>query len=97
MIRRKLEIVPELAKLARENGITLAQMAIAFVLQHPAITSAIIGPRTLEQLEDLLPAAQVTLSAETLDRIDALVPPGSLLNTINDLPPGTTKDQLRRG
>jgi len=96
LIRRKLALVSDLGKLADEIGITLAQMAVAFVLQHPAVTSAIIGPRTMEQLEGLLPAVDVRLSAETLDRIDALVPPGTNLNAINDLPPGTTKDQLRR-
>lgn len=96
VIRRKLEIVPELAKIADEIGVTLPQMAIAFVLQHPAITSAIIGPRTMDQLEGLLPASDIKLSAETLDRIDALVPPGTMMNALNDLPSGTTKDQMRR-
>jgi aryl-alcohol dehydrogenase-like predicted oxidoreductase len=97
LIHRKLALVAELEKIARDIGVTLAQMAIAFVLQHPAITAAIIGPRTLDQLEGLLPSTHVKLGAETLDRIDALVPPGSMLNAFYDLPPGTTKDQLRRG
>ena len=74
-IRRKLELVGELTKLADEIGVTLAQLAVAFVIQHPAVTSAIIGPRTMQHLEGLLPAAGIKLSAETLDRIDALVPP----------------------
>jgi len=97
-IRRKLVIVAELRKLAEEIGITIAQLAVAFVIQHPAVTAAIIGPRTMEQLEGLLPAADVTLSAETLDRIDALVPPGTSLNpSFHDMPSGTTKAALRRG
>ena len=97
-IRRKLDIVAELVKLADEVGVTIAQLAVAFVLQHPAVTAAIIGPRTMEQLESLLPAGDLKLSAETLDRIDALVPPGTSLNPgFNDMPSGTTKAALRRG
>jgi aryl-alcohol dehydrogenase-like predicted oxidoreductase len=97
-IRRKLDIVAELVKLADEIGVTIAQLAVAFVLQHPAVTAAIIGPRTMEQLESLLPAGDLKLSAETLDRIDALVPPGTSLNPgFNDMPSGTTKAALRRG
>ncbi|MBT2187366.1 aldo/keto reductase [Sphingobium nicotianae] len=96
-VRRKLDLVAELSALADEAGISLAHMAIAFVIQHPGVTSAILGPRTLDQLEGLLGATDVRLSAETLDRIDALVPPGTSLNPINDMPSGTTKQALRRG
>lgn len=97
-IRRKLETAAELAKLADEAGVTLAQLAVAFVMQHPAVTAAILGPRTMNQLESLLPAADIVLSAETLDRIDALVPPGTSLNPSHyDLPLGTTRAALRRG
>jgi len=96
-VRRKLELAAELTKLAAETGVTLAQMAVAFVMQHPAVTASIIGPRTMNQLESLLPAGDLTLSAETLDRIDALVPPGTSLNpSHNDLPSATTKAALRR-
>jgi aryl-alcohol dehydrogenase-like predicted oxidoreductase len=59
---------------------TLIEMAIAFVVNHPGVTSAIVGPRTMEQLESYLPAADITLSAEVLDRIDELVAPGVTLN-----------------
>ena len=52
-------------------------MALAFVINHPAVTAAIIGPRTMEQLESQLGAADVTLSADVLDRIDEIVPPGT--------------------
>jgi aryl-alcohol dehydrogenase-like predicted oxidoreductase len=95
-IRRKLELVAALSALADEAGVSLAQMAVAFVIQHPAVTSAILGPRTLEQLDSLLPAIDIRLSADLLDRIDALVPPGTSLNTLNDMPSGTTRDMLRR-
>src|SRR6202012_3926056 len=71
--QRKLEVVEELAQLADEAGMTLIELAIAFVINHPAVTAAIVGPRTMEQLESQLPAAAVTLSADILDRIDKLV------------------------
>ncbi|MBN8830582.1 MAG: aldo/keto reductase [Sphingomonadales bacterium] len=96
-IRRKLDLVVELTKIAEELGVTLAQMAVAFVIQHPGVTAAIIGPRTLDHLESLLPAVDVRLTAEALDRIDGLVPPGTTLNPINDMPTGTAKAALRRG
>jgi len=72
----KLDAVEELALLAEELDITLVHLALAFVLQHPAVTAPIIGPRTMEQLETQLGAVDVTLSPETLDRIDEIVPPG---------------------
>ena len=67
-------------RLAEEAGTTLPRLAIAFVLAHPAVTSAIIGPRTIEQLEDLLEASDLRLDDGTLDSIDALVPPGSVVD-----------------
>ncbi len=79
--QRKLEVADALARLAEEAGITLIEMALAFVIRHPAVTAAIIGPRTIEQLESQLPAADVELSDETLDRIDEIVPPGVNLNS----------------
>jgi aryl-alcohol dehydrogenase-like predicted oxidoreductase len=78
--QRKLDIVEEVAQLAEQAGITLIEMAIAFVLNHPGVTSAIVGPRTMEQLESYLPAADITLATEVLDRIDKLVAPGVTLN-----------------
>ena len=78
--QRKLEIADQLAKLAQEAGLSLVHVAIAFVLRHPAVTAAIIGPRTMEHLESQLGAADVTLSGDLLDRIDAIVPPGLNLN-----------------
>jgi aryl-alcohol dehydrogenase-like predicted oxidoreductase len=78
--RRKLDIVDELAVLAEHAGLTLIEMALAFVLRHPAVTSAIIGPRTMEHLESQLPASDVTLSADVLDRIDEITVPGTNVN-----------------
>jgi aryl-alcohol dehydrogenase-like predicted oxidoreductase len=77
---RKLDAAEQLAKLAENAGLTLVQMAIAFVLRHPAIKSAIIGPRTMEHLESQLTAADVVLSNDVLDRIDEIVAPGVTLN-----------------
>lgn len=78
--QRKLEAVEALTQLAEEAGISMVHMAIAFVLKHPGITSAIIGPRTMEQLESQLGAADLELSEALLDRIDAVVPPGTNIN-----------------
>jgi aryl-alcohol dehydrogenase-like predicted oxidoreductase len=78
--QRKLEATEALARLANAAGMTLIELAIAFVINHPAVTSAIIGPRTMEQLQSQLPAAAVALDAALLDRIDELVRPGVNLN-----------------
>jgi aryl-alcohol dehydrogenase-like predicted oxidoreductase len=78
--QRKLEAVEQLAQLADEAGHTLIETAIAFAIRHPDVTAAIIGPRTMEQLESQLPAADLRLSGDVLDRIDAIVPPGTLVN-----------------
>lgn len=78
--RRKLDVVEDLALLAQDAGLSLIEMAIAFVLDHPGITSAIVGPRTMEQLESYLPAAEISLPADVLDRIDEIVAPGVTLN-----------------
>jgi aryl-alcohol dehydrogenase-like predicted oxidoreductase len=78
--QRKLDVAEELAQLAEEAGLTMIEIAIAFVLNHPAVTAPIIGPRTMEHLESQLPAADVVLDEALLDRIDELVPPGTNLN-----------------
>jgi aryl-alcohol dehydrogenase-like predicted oxidoreductase len=78
--QRKLDVVEQLAQLAEEAGITLIQLAIAFALNHPAVTAPIIGPRTMEQLESQLAAADVDLDQSVLDRIDEIVPPGTTIN-----------------
>jgi aryl-alcohol dehydrogenase-like predicted oxidoreductase len=78
--QRKLEAADALAQLADDAGLTLIDMALAFVLRHPGVTAAIIGPRTMEQLESQLGAADVTLDAALLDRIDEIVAPGTNVN-----------------
>ncbi|HTW99313.1 MAG TPA: aldo/keto reductase, partial [Acidimicrobiales bacterium] len=78
--QRKLDAADALAQLAEETGITLIELALAFVIRHPAVTAAIIGPRTMDHLESQLTAADVTLSDEVLDRIDEIVPPGVNVN-----------------
>ncbi len=78
--QRKLEAADALATLADEAGMTLIEMALAFVIRHPAVTAAIIGPRTMDHLESQLTGADVTLSDELLDRIDEVVPPGVNVN-----------------
>ena len=82
--QRKLDAVEQLAQLADEAGITLIELAIAFVLDHPAITAAILGPRTMEQLLSQLPAADVVLDAAILDRIDQIVAPGTTVNPVDN-------------
>ncbi|MDZ7679618.1 MAG: aldo/keto reductase [Acidimicrobiales bacterium] len=79
-VSRKLDLIPELEKVAADAGLTLPHLALGFVLAHPAISSAIIGPRTMEQFEGVLGAGEVVLDDATLDRIDELVPPGANLN-----------------
>ncbi len=81
--QRKLDAVEQLAELAAQAGISLIHLALAFVIRHPAVTAAIVGPRTMEQLEGQLGAADVTLSGELLDAIDEIVPPGTNLNPVD--------------
>jgi aryl-alcohol dehydrogenase-like predicted oxidoreductase len=78
--RRKLAALDQLHELAAEAGIPLIELALAFVVNHPAVSCAIIGPRTPEQLAEQLPAMTRTLDAALLDRIDEIVPPGTLFN-----------------
>ena len=78
--QKKLEAVGELAKVASDAGLTLIELALAFVLEHPAISAAIIGPRTMEHLESQLSASEIVLDKAVLDRIDEIVPPGTNLN-----------------
>ena len=76
----KVDAVAHLTALAAEAGMPLTHLATAFVLSHPAVTSVIIGPRTPEQLEDLIAGADVELGEDVLDRIDEIVAPGTELN-----------------
>jgi aryl-alcohol dehydrogenase-like predicted oxidoreductase len=94
----KLEAADQLAGLAAEAGMSLIHLALAFVLNHPAVTSAIIGPRTMDHLDSQLGAADVTLSPDLLDRIDEIVPPGINLNPADRGydPPALVTPALRR-
>jgi aryl-alcohol dehydrogenase-like predicted oxidoreductase len=76
----KFTAVEELIKLAADAGVSLTHLALAFVTGNPAVTAAIIGPRTMDQLTDLLAGASLALDDDVLDRIDAIVPPGVTLN-----------------
>ncbi|MFE5591035.1 aldo/keto reductase [Streptomyces sp. NPDC056549] len=94
----KLDAVEEFVALADEIGCSLPELAISFAAAHPAVTSVIIGPRTMEQLEGLLKGAPVVLTDEALDRIDAIVPPGTNLYQPDGVwrAPALTDPSLRR-
>jgi aryl-alcohol dehydrogenase-like predicted oxidoreductase len=96
--QRKLEAAEQLFGVAEAAGLSLVHLAVAFVNQHPGVTSAIIGPRTMEQLETKLGAADVRLTADVLDQIDAIVPPGTNLNWHDAgwLPPSIADPSVRR-
>jgi aryl-alcohol dehydrogenase-like predicted oxidoreductase len=96
--QQKLEAADALAVLAEEAGMSLIELALAFVLQHPAVTAPIIGPRTMDQLESQIGATDVTLSTDVLDRIDEIVPPGTTFTSADAgyLPPSLTNPSLRR-
>jgi aryl-alcohol dehydrogenase-like predicted oxidoreductase len=95
---RKLEAVLALTDLADQAGVSLPHLALAFVLEHPAVTSAILGPRTLDHLEAALGADKILLTPDILDRIDEIVPPGTTLNEADTgyIPPALTDSTLRR-
>jgi aryl-alcohol dehydrogenase (NADP+) len=95
---RSLDAVEQLIPVAEEAGLSLTHMAMAFVMAHPGVTSAILGPRTMQHLDDLLAGAEVRLSDDVLDRIDRIVPPGTDvgLNEAAYNPPAILKADLRR-
>jgi aryl-alcohol dehydrogenase-like predicted oxidoreductase len=95
---RKLDLVEDLDKVAVEAGVSLVELAVAFVVQHPAVTAAIIGPRTMEQLTTQLGAADIELEGAILDRIDELVPPGTNVNQADTgwTPPSIAQAWRRR-
>jgi aryl-alcohol dehydrogenase-like predicted oxidoreductase len=96
--QQKLEIVNQLTKLAEDSKLSLIELAVAFVLEHPAISSAIIGPRTMDQLESQLSIPDIRLDTAVLDRIDELVPPGTNVNRDDAgyVPPVLTDAARRR-
>jgi aryl-alcohol dehydrogenase-like predicted oxidoreductase len=93
---QRLDAVEELLKVAADAGVSLTHLAMAFVLEHPAVTSAIIGPRTMEQLDDLLAGVDVRLDADVLDRIDEIVPPGTRISDADPWQPSALSPKERR-
>ena len=95
---RSLDIVEQLIPLAQDAGLSLIHMALGFVMAHPVVTSAIIGPRTMQHLDDLLAGVEVRLSDDVLDRIDQIAAPGVDigLNEANYNPPALLNTGLRR-
>ncbi len=96
--RARLDAVERLAKVADDAGLTLIQLALGFVTAHPAVTCALIGPRTLDHLHSQVAAADTVLSADVLDAVDAIVPPGVDLAPAEkfDTPPALLDPALRR-
>lgn len=80
---RKLDAVEQLLLVAEQAGMSLTHLAMAFATAHPDVTSAIVGPRTMDQLEDLLAGATITLDDDVLDRIDAIVAPGTDISPLD--------------
>jgi aryl-alcohol dehydrogenase (NADP+) len=95
---RNLDAVERLITIARQAGLSLIHMAMAFVMAHPGVTSAIIGPRTQEHLDDLLAGAELQLGDDILDQIDAVVAPGTDSGAMGATyePPATTQAVFRR-
>lgn len=95
----RLDVIERLVPLAEEAGLPMTHLAMAFAIAHPGVTSAIIGPRTMDHLDDLLAGAEVTLTDEILDRIDEIVPPGTDIGVPDlsaYLPPALQNPGLRR-
>jgi aryl-alcohol dehydrogenase-like predicted oxidoreductase len=95
---QRLDAVERLISLADEAGLRMTHLAMAFATAHPAVTSALLGPRTMEQLDDLLAGMGVVLSDDILDRIDEIVPPGTGAGTLDQayVPPAIQRIELRR-
>jgi len=95
---RRLDVVEQLLPLAAEAGLPMTHLAMAFVIAHPGVTSALLGPRTMPQLDDLLAGVEVRLTDDVLDRIDEIVPPGTNIGALdqNYQPPAVHDPGLRR-
>jgi aryl-alcohol dehydrogenase (NADP+) len=93
-----LDAIEKLIPIAEAAGLSLIHMAMAFVMAHPGVTSAIIGPRTMQHLDDLLAGAEVVLGDDVLDRIDQVVPPGTDTGSMGAIyePPAVTQASVRR-
>lgn len=95
---RRVAAVEQLIALATDAGVPIPHLAMAFAIAHPGVTSALLGPRTAEQLDDLLAGIDATLRDDILDRIDEIVPPGTDIGTLDQayIPPAIEKTSLRR-
>jgi aryl-alcohol dehydrogenase-like predicted oxidoreductase len=95
---RRLDAVEQLIPLAEDAGLPMTHLAMAFAISHPGVTSALLGTRTMQQLDDLLAGIDVTVSDEILDRIDEIVPPGIDVGTLDQAyqPPALQDKGLRR-
>jgi aryl-alcohol dehydrogenase-like predicted oxidoreductase len=95
---RRLDAVEQIISLAEKAGLPMTHLALAFAITHPDVTSAIIGPHTMEQLDDLLASLDVTLTDDILDQIDEIVPPGTDVGTLDQAyqPPALLDPSLRR-
>lgn len=95
---RRLDAVEQFISLADEAGLPLTHLAMAFAIAHPGVTSAIVGPRTMSHLDDLLAGIDVALTDDLLDRIDGIVPPGTDVGTLDQayVPPALQQANLRR-
>jgi aryl-alcohol dehydrogenase-like predicted oxidoreductase len=95
---RRLDAVEQLIPLAREAGLSMPHLAMAFAISHPAVTSALLGARTMEQFDDLLAGVDVVLSDDVLDQIDEIVPPGTDIGALDQayVPPAIQQTGLRR-
>ena len=95
---RRLDAVEQLIPLAQEAGLSMTHLAMAFAIAHPGVTSALLGARTMEQLDDLLAGVEVALTDDVLDRIDEIVPPGTDVGTLDQayVPPALQNTSLRR-
>jgi aryl-alcohol dehydrogenase-like predicted oxidoreductase len=95
---RRIDAVEQLISVAEEAGLPMTHLAMAFTIAHPGVTSAIIGPHTMEQLDDLLAGLDVVITDEILDRIDEIVPPGTDIGTLDQayVPPAVQDPGLRR-
>jgi aryl-alcohol dehydrogenase (NADP+) len=95
---RRLDVVEKLIPLAAEAGLPVTHLAMAFTIAHPGVTSALLGARTMDHLDDLLAGLDVTLTDDILDRIDEIVPPGTDVGTLDQAyqPPALAYPGLRR-
>jgi aryl-alcohol dehydrogenase-like predicted oxidoreductase len=95
---RRIDVVEQLIPLAAEAGMPMTHLAMAFTIAHPGVTSALLGPRTMEHLDDLLAGVDVVLTDDLLDRIDAIVPPGTDVTALDQdyVPPALQDSDLRR-